>query len=100
MNIPTKLERILKIYKSTIKSDHGGTLTGVSMFNFLKNNDKIMDEIWKLFVGAINNHENDGRTLLPTTIEEFDMVLNIHRELFKYQDFDHLHLQVIKPTRE
>ena len=59
-----------------------------------------MDKIKELFVGDINNHDNDVHTLLPTTIEEFDMVLNLHRDLFKSQDAVSAHLLLIKPTRE
>ena len=69
VNIHTKLESILTKYKYTIQVDHGGTLTGVAGFKFLENHDKIIDEIWKLCVGAINNHSNGRHTLLPTTIE-------------------------------
>ena len=100
MNIHTKLERILTKYKSTIQVDHGGTLTGVSVLNFLKNHDKIMDEIKELCVGDVNNHDNDVHTLFPTTIEEFNMVFNLHRDLFKSQDAVCAHLLLIKPTRE
>ena len=59
-----------------------------------------MDEIWELCVGDINNRTNDGHTLLPPTIEEFDMVLNLHRELFKSQDAVNAHLWLNKPTQE
>ena len=59
-----------------------------------------MDGIRELFVGTINNRANDGRTLCPPTIEEFDTVLNLHRDFFKSQDAVYAHLWLIKPTRE
>ena len=86
-------------YKSTIQANHGVTLTSVAVFNFLNNRDKIMDEKWELCVGAINNHANDVHTLLPTTIEEFYMVLNLHRDLLNFQYVVYAHLHIIKPTR-
>ena len=57
-----------------------------------------MDDIRELCVDAINNLANDGNTLLPPTIEEFDMVLNLHRQIFKSQDAVYAHLCLIKPT--
>ena len=56
-------------YKFTIQAYHGGTLTGVAILNLLKNHDHIMDEIRELCVDAINNHNNDGHTLRPPTVE-------------------------------
>ena len=70
-------------YKVTIQEYNGGTLTGVEILNFLKNYDQIMDEVWELCVGAINNRANGGHTLHPLTIEEFYTVLKLHRDLFK-----------------
>ena len=76
------MERILTKYKITIQAYHGRKLTGVSILNLLKNHDHIMDEIQELCVDAINNRANNGHTLLPPTVEEFDNI-PIPRDLFK-----------------
>ena len=41
-----------------------------------------MDEIQELCVDAINNRANNGHTLLPPTVEEFDNI-PIPRDLFE-----------------
>ena len=69
-------------YKITIQAYHGRKLTGVSILNLLKNHDHIMDEIQELCVDAINNRANNGHTLLPPTVEEFDNI-PIPRDLFE-----------------
>ena len=94
------MERILTKDKFIIQAYHGDTLTGVAILNFLKNRDHIMDEVQEFWVVDINNCANDGHNLFPPTIEELDMVLNLHRELFKAQDSVYAHLQLIKPTLE
>ena len=87
-------------YEVTIQAYNVSTLTGVSFLNLLNNNDHIMYEIRNLCLDAINNRANDGHTLHPPTVEEFYTILNLHRDLFKYQDAVYSHLRLIKPIQE
>ena len=98
LSIHTKIERVLEKNGITIQAYHGGTLTGVSIIALLNKHMLVMDEISKICHDAIKLREMDDLPLRPPTCDEFDIILNKHRRLFKAQDAVYAHLRLINPS--
>ena len=100
ISIHTKVERVLENHGITIQAYHGGNLTGGAIIALLQNHEIVMDDISQICHDAIRSRESDSLKLRPPSIDEFDIILNEHRALFKAQDAVYAHLRLICPTIE
>ena len=100
ISIHTKIERVLEKHGITIQAYHGGTLTSVASIISLLNKHKLVmdDTIAQICHDAIPLREQDNLPLRPLSIEEFDIILNKHRELFQAQDAVYAHLRLTNPS--